>query len=166
MTEATQAVREAFEAAILNAAPALRNAASRDLLQRAHGALLGAIQEYSRNVCEHEETKRGGAIWTICCQCDTKWADDRGGFQPYKEPERITTAWAVLHDLEAELQQPAAASASKEAECERLREALREIATKGGREYFEATDIVEYDGIACAAIASRALHPQAKEPQA
>jgi len=48
--------------------------------------------------CHHDDTKRGGAIWTICNQCGQKWADDKGGFQPYVEPKVITAARKVLND--------------------------------------------------------------------
>lgn len=47
--------------------------------------------------CTHESTDRGGAIWTICDQCGERWADDRGGFAPYKEPAALTRARAILH---------------------------------------------------------------------
>ncbi|MGX5776952.1 hypothetical protein [Methylorubrum zatmanii] len=54
------------------------------------------IAEHDKNICLHEETHRGGAIWTICAQCGRKWADDEGGFQPYEEPPAVTAAWAAL----------------------------------------------------------------------
>ena len=37
-----------------------------------------------RQDCQHEETYRGGFIWTICHDCGRKWADDKGGFVPYQ----------------------------------------------------------------------------------
>lgn len=58
--------------------------------------LAGVLREYDRNTCTHEETHRGGAIWTICDGCGMKWADDRGGFEPYQEPESIAAARALL----------------------------------------------------------------------
>lgn len=54
------------------------------------------IAEHDKNVCLHEETRRGGLIWTICDHCGRKWADDQGGFQPYEEPAAVTAAWAAL----------------------------------------------------------------------
>jgi len=45
-----------------------------------------------RYECEHEDTYRGGAIWTICNLCGTKWADDEGGFVPYKMPKVLKEA--------------------------------------------------------------------------
>ena len=64
-------------------------------------ALDGALNEWARNTCTHEETHRGGVLWTICDHCGAKWADDRGGFQPWQEPERITTAYSVLARVRA-----------------------------------------------------------------
>lgn len=49
--------------------------------------------------CRHESTHRGGAIWTICDDCGTKWADDEGGFQPYRPP-------AILKVIDAALAAP------------------------------------------------------------
>lgn len=75
----------------------------RAMLEQAAQALDAALNEVARNVCTHEETKRGGAIWTICCNCDMKWADDQGGFQPYAEPPRITAAHQTLATIRASL---------------------------------------------------------------
>lgn len=60
------------------------------------GALTNVLDEYDRNTCTHENTKRGGAIWTICEDCGQKWADDRGGFKPYKDSAKIARARAIL----------------------------------------------------------------------
>ena len=49
--------------------------------------------------CEHEDTYRGGAIWTICSQCGRKWADDEGGFVTYEQPSEITEAWELYEKL-------------------------------------------------------------------
>ena len=49
-----------------------------------------------QNTCTHEATHRGGAIWTICDDCGEKWADDRGGFVPYSDPEPVAHARAAL----------------------------------------------------------------------
>ncbi len=59
-------------------------------------ALEGLLQYAEQSECRHEETHRGGAIWTICDGCDRKWADDRGGFVPYVEPEPIAWARTIL----------------------------------------------------------------------
>ena len=47
-------------------------------------ALLEALLAHiDAETCTHEETHRGGAIWTICDGCGRQWADDRGGFKPH-----------------------------------------------------------------------------------
>ena len=59
-----------------------------------------ALLKYAeRNECHHEETHRGGFIWTFCDGCGQRWADDRGGFQPYEEPAEFEAARAVLARL-------------------------------------------------------------------
>ena len=60
-----------------------------DLLQK-------VLDRYDQETCTHEETHRGGTIWTICDGCGRKWADDRGGFTPYSDPPEIAQARAVL----------------------------------------------------------------------
>lgn len=62
--------------------------AARDLLRFAE-----------RNQCAHEETHRGGAIWTICDACGKKWADDEGGFKPHQEPSEIAALRDALSSL-------------------------------------------------------------------
>lgn len=59
------------------------------------------ISECERNVCMHEDTYRGGSIWTICSNCGMKWADDneRGGFIPYKTPEAVEDAEELIDYL-------------------------------------------------------------------
>lgn len=51
---------------------------------------------YDDNTCRHENTERGGYLWTICCDCDMKWADDRGGFVPYQDPKCVAEARVFL----------------------------------------------------------------------
>ena len=46
--------------------------------------------------CEHGDTHRGGAIWTICDSCGKQWADDEGGFQPEPMPKAMQKAIAAL----------------------------------------------------------------------
>ena len=72
-----------------------------DLVQKLVGALEWTIRELDRNTCTHEETHRGGAIWTICDGCGMNWADDRGGFKPYKEPTQLKAARAALSEAKA-----------------------------------------------------------------
>jgi hypothetical protein len=59
-------------------------------------ALAELLSYTEANECAHEETHRGGYLWTICGNCGRKWADDEGGFQPYVEPEPIATARRIL----------------------------------------------------------------------
>ncbi len=54
------------------------------------------ISEIDRNICRHEDTHRGGFLWTICDACGRKWADDEGGMPEYKEPECVTRAYEIL----------------------------------------------------------------------
>lgn len=54
--------------------------------------LKAALRHYDMNTCIHENTKRGGTIWTICEDCGRKWADDEGGFVPYADPPEIARA--------------------------------------------------------------------------
>lgn len=69
-----------------------------DRMVASHHALLAEVEAEQ---CEHEQTHRGGAIWTICDDCGQKWADDRGGFQPYVAPDWLVEAReiAALADL-------------------------------------------------------------------
>ena len=58
--------------------------------------LAGLIGYVERNECLHEDTYRGGTIWTICRFCGRKWADDQGGFQPYEPPPELVAAQNAL----------------------------------------------------------------------
>lgn len=66
--------------------------------QRTVNIIKGLIDLVERNTCTHEETYRGGAIWTICSDCGEKWADDEGGFIPYKQPEALKAAYKLLDE--------------------------------------------------------------------
>lgn len=70
-------------------------------LHAVEAALDGALMEWSRNVCTHEDTYRGGVLWTICRNCHAKWADDEGGMPEWKKPDRIATAYSVLARVRA-----------------------------------------------------------------
>lgn len=60
-------------------------------------AVLQALLDHvDRETCVHENTHRGGGIWTICDDCGRKWADDRGGFKPYSDPPAVANARAHL----------------------------------------------------------------------
>jgi hypothetical protein len=73
-------------------------------------SLLENLANYSAcNICLHEETYRGGAIWEICSDCGMKWSDDRNprpegdtplpkeldeaynAISKYKEQDRLAT---------------------------------------------------------------------------
>lgn len=54
-----------------------------------------------RQICPHEETHRGGAIWEICSSCGAKWADDEGGKPEFKLPEEVANAERVSAALQA-----------------------------------------------------------------
>lgn len=58
---------------------------TRDIIQ-------GLLDLYWKEQCMHEETYRGGTIWTICQACGRKWADDEGGFKPHEAPEVVQKA--------------------------------------------------------------------------
>jgi ribosomal protein L37AE/L43A len=58
------------------------------------------VSLYECNVCQHEEVHRGGSIWTICSNCDMKWADDMGGFKPYTVPTPIVDAYLLISEHE------------------------------------------------------------------
>jgi ribosomal protein L37AE/L43A len=67
---------------------------------RLRDALKNLVSYAERSECQHENTHRGGAIWTICDDCGGKWADDQGGFKPYCEPVEITAARQALGEKE------------------------------------------------------------------
>ena len=56
-----------------------------------------------QNTCTHEETYRGGHIWTICRSCHSKWADDEGGMPEWKDPPAWGKAEQVIEALRAAL---------------------------------------------------------------
>ena len=58
-------------------------------------ALDDLLDHVDRNTCLHEGVHRGGSIWTICDDCGEKWADDRGGFVPYSDPDPVARARTV-----------------------------------------------------------------------
>lgn len=59
-------------------------------------ALANLLKFAERNTCQHDETHRGGAIWTICNACGKKWADDQGGYTPFEEPAELEAARLAL----------------------------------------------------------------------
>ena len=71
-------------------------AAMQGEVQRLREALKHLLSYAERQICEHEETHRGGAIWEICDMCGVKWADDEGGKPEFKWPDEIKAAHAAL----------------------------------------------------------------------
>lgn len=65
-------------------------------------SLHALLDNYDFTVCRHENTSRGGTLWTLCDDCSESWADDKGGFVPYKEPDFITKARDLLSRMEPE----------------------------------------------------------------
>lgn len=59
-------------------------------------ALKKLLDRDERNTCQHENTKRGGFIWTICEDCGAQWADDRGGKPQWKDPDEWAIARAAI----------------------------------------------------------------------
>jgi hypothetical protein len=59
-------------------------------------ALRALLSHVDANTCTHEYIYRGGAIWTICDDCGMKWADDEGGFKPYRDPPAVANARRAL----------------------------------------------------------------------
>jgi hypothetical protein len=55
-------------------------------------ALRDLLDHVDRETCPHEDTHRGGLIWTVCDACGRKWADDEGGFVPYSDPPAVARA--------------------------------------------------------------------------
>jgi ribosomal protein L37AE/L43A len=64
-------------------------------------ASLRTLLDYvDQETCQHDDTHRGGVIWTICDGCGKKWADDEGGFVPYSDPPAVAQARAFLEATE------------------------------------------------------------------
>lgn len=47
------------------------------------GALEKLVRFAGGHACEHEDTHRAGAIWTVCNSCGRKWADGEGSPEPF-----------------------------------------------------------------------------------
>lgn len=58
-------------------------------------ALSWLLDYTDANTCRHETTHRGGLIWTVCDDCEQRWADDNGGFIPYEDAGAVANARAV-----------------------------------------------------------------------
>jgi hypothetical protein len=71
-------------------------------VERLREALKKCLAKIDSEICTHEDTYRGGAIWTICHGCGMQWADDRGGFKPYQDPQWLTEIRSALSTKEQE----------------------------------------------------------------
>lgn len=74
-----------------------------DAVKELREAIEGLLGNPNLYPCTHEETHRGGAIWTICDMCGAAFADDEGGVPAYREHPSITRALQVLKDTKDDL---------------------------------------------------------------
>ena len=69
-------------------------------LHEVNQELLEALKDFlnrdEKNTCQHETTHRGGAIWEICDDCGSQWADDRGGKPKWKDPQEWVKARTAI----------------------------------------------------------------------
>jgi len=75
-------------------------AALEDRVKELEGEL-GALLDWADGQwCPHDNTHRGGSIWTICNDCGRKWADDVKPFDPDEdfEPSAIKQARAAIRE--------------------------------------------------------------------
>lgn len=63
--------------------------------------LIALLRHIDSETCRHEETHRGGSIWTICDQCGREWADDQGGFEPYQDAPAVAAAREYCDRIDA-----------------------------------------------------------------
>ena len=73
------------------------------VLREAKEALGLALLKGTNNICSHDETYRGGAIWEICRQCGEKWADDEGGKPEFKWPEWVLRTEKAIATIQSAL---------------------------------------------------------------
>lgn len=61
-------------------------------------SLESLLKHAESNHCTHDSLIRGGAIWTLCVDCDARWADDEGGVPKnvHEYPKFIKDARKVL----------------------------------------------------------------------
>jgi hypothetical protein len=55
------------------------------------------LDHVDKETCVHENTHRGGILWTICDDCGRKWADDEGGFVPHQDAPAVAKARTALN---------------------------------------------------------------------
>lgn len=74
----------------------LRAESAEARVKELEAGLLSLLRHVDNETCTHEDTYRGGLIWTICSACGCKWADDRGGFVPHCDAPAVSSARALL----------------------------------------------------------------------
>lgn len=65
-------------------------------MKRVFHSLEKILSLYEGTICLHEDTYRGGVLWTICRQCGRQWADDEGGFKPHVDRPEVVEAREIL----------------------------------------------------------------------
>lgn len=75
---------------------------SKPQLQVIKSVIQDLIDEVDRNTCPHEDTHRGGNIWTICDGCGAKWADDEGGFVDHVDSDAMMAARKMVSWIETD----------------------------------------------------------------
>lgn len=58
--------------------------------------LADLLQWATSQVCQHDETHRGGVLWEICDHCGAKWADDEGGKPEFKWPVIVDEMYSLI----------------------------------------------------------------------
>ena len=69
-------------------------------LHSVNAGLLAALEKLLKrdeiNTCQHQQTHRGGVLWTICDDCRMKWADDEGGKPKWRDPPEWRAARVAI----------------------------------------------------------------------
>jgi hypothetical protein len=75
---------------------------STGLLEECRDTITALVSHIEMQTCSHEDTHRGGSIWTICSACGMKWADDEGGMpDSFPSPTVVLKAESLLKKLNA-----------------------------------------------------------------
>jgi hypothetical protein len=75
-------------------------------LREARESLKSIYSLATRNICSHDETHRGGAIWEICDHCEMQWADDEGGKPKFNWPKEIPECEKAIATIDKVLNKP------------------------------------------------------------
>lgn len=81
---------------------AARDAQWMELVGPVVEALNALLKRDEWQTCQHEETHRGGLLWTICNSCGFHWADDQGGKPDWEDPKEWVAARAALRAITEE----------------------------------------------------------------